>query len=160
MANVILDPDFRTLGMNESKWAIQTHEGVEMIPSVKDSVLSLEISRTRGANWHGELRYSPFPVKIGDTFTVCISARAKYSFSFSVWLGQQNAPYQSLVPEDNRFGAPTMTPEWQTFTHSWRPCFDEPESRLNFVLGPIDNTVEIKDVKLSKSSGDAIPEGT
>jgi hypothetical protein len=151
MTPIITDSDFSTFGKAHSKWALLTHEGVGMAPTLKDSVLSLEISKTRGANWHGELRYSPFPVKQGDVFTVSFSARAKHPFSFSVWLGQQNAPWKSLVSEENRFGAPMMAPEWQTFTHTWHPVLEEENSRLNFVLGQIDNTVEIKDVKLAKS---------
>lgn len=113
----ITDSNFSTLGKEKSKWAILTHHGIEMNPTLRDSILSLEISKTSGANWHGELRYSPFPVKPGDTLEVTFSARAKHPFPFSVWLGQQDAPYKSLVSEDNHFGSPMMTTEWQTFTH-------------------------------------------
>ncbi len=147
----ITDSDFSTFGSEKSKWAILTHNGVVMDPTLKDSILSLDISKTSGANWHGELRYSPFPVKVGDILKVSFSARAKHPFTFSVWLGQQNAPYKSLVSEDNHFGAPMMTTEWQTFTHTWHPFMDEELSRLNFVLGQIDTTVDIKGVALIKS---------
>ncbi len=54
-----------------------------------------------------------------------------------------------LIKDD--FGEKMMTSEWQTFTHTWRPILAEPEARLNFVLGPIDNSVEIKDVSLSNA---------
>lgn len=148
MAPIITDPHFTTLGRPDSRWSILTHQGVIMAPTVQDSVLTLEISQTRGANWHGELRYSPFPVAVGETFMVEFSARAQTPFTFSVWLGQQNAPYQSLVSKENHFGEKMLTAEWQTFTHTWHPVVAEPEARLNFVLGQIDNTVEIKDVSL------------
>jgi len=151
MSTFITDSDFRSFGNDNSKWAILIHEGIEMRPTLKDFILALDISKTRGANWHGELRYSPFPVKAEDTFTVSFSARAKHPFTFSVWLGQQNDPWKSLIPEENHFGAQLMTAEWQTFTHTWHPFMDEESARLNFVLGQIDNIVEIKDVKLVKT---------
>lgn len=151
MNTIITDSDFSTFGKDNSKWAILTHKGVEMKPTLKDSVLSLDISKTLGANWHGELRYSPFPVKAGDTFRVSFSARAKHPFTFSVWLGQQDAPYKSLVREENHFGEEMMTAEWQAFSHTWHPFLEEESARLNFVLGQIDNSVEIKEVKLTKN---------
>lgn len=150
MTSIITDPDFSTLGKADSKWTILTHQGVEMIPTVNEEVLSLAISGTHGANWHGELRYAPFPVREGETFEVTFSARAERPFSFSVWLGQLDAPYKSLVPEENHFGAPMMNPDWHTYTHTWHPNLSEESARLNFVLGQIDNTVEIKYVRLSK----------
>ena len=150
MTSIITDPDFSTLGRESSKWTILTHHGVEMVPTVKDSVLSLAISKAQGANWHGELRYSPFPARQGDIFEVTFSARAEHPFTFSVWLGQQDAPYKSLVHEENHFGAPVMNSEWHTYTHTWHPFLSEEAARLNFVLGQIDNTVEIKYVQLSK----------
>ena len=121
-----------------------------MKPTLNGSVLSLDISKTHGANWHGELRYSPFPVRVGDTFAVSFSARAKCPFTFSVWLGQQDAPFKSLVPEESHFGEDTMTSDWKDFTHTWNPFLDEESARLNFVLGQIDNVVEIKDIILTK----------
>jgi len=151
MIEIVTDSSFASLGKEKSMWAILTHEGVLITSAVKDSVLSLEISRTRGANWHGELRYSPFRVSIGDVFSVSFSVRAKRPFTFSVWLGQQNAPYKSLVAEENHFGEEIMTDEWQTFTHTWHPILTEEAARLNFVLGQIDNAVEIKDVRLTKT---------
>jgi len=151
MSTIITDSDFSTFGKDNSKWAILTHAGVVIEPTLKDSVLSLDVSKTHGANWHGELRFSPFPVKVGDTFTVSFSARSKRPFTFSVWLGQQNEPWASLVPKENHFGAPMMPAEWQAFTHTWHPFLDEESARLNFALGQIDTTVEIKDVKLTKT---------
>jgi hypothetical protein len=151
MPEIISDPHFSTLGRSESKWAVLTHRGVVMTPSVENSVLRLEISKTSGANWHGELRYAPFPVVAGDIFTVSFSARAKHPFTFSVWLGQQDSPHKSLVSEENHFGEKMMTSDWKTFTHTWKPVLREETARLNFVLGQIDNVVEIKDIKLKKS---------
>jgi hypothetical protein len=150
MTEIIADPQFKTLEKPSSKWAVLNHQGVVMMPSVKSSVLYLDISKTSRANWHGELRYSPFPVTAGDTFTISFSVRAKHPFTFSVWLGQQNAPYQSLVSEQNHFGEKWMRPEWQTFTHTWQAIVNEENARLNFVLGQIDNSIEIKDVSLKK----------
>jgi hypothetical protein len=43
-----------------------------------------------------------------------------------------------------------MTSQWQTFTHTWKPILTEEAARLNFVLGQIDNVVEIRDVELNK----------
>lgn len=151
MATIIADSNFSTLGKDKSKWVILTHKGVEMKPTVKNSILSLDISKTLGANWHGELRYSPFQVRSGDTFAVSFSARAKHPFSFSVWLGQQDPPHKSLVSNENHFRERMMTSEWQKFTHTWHPILTEESARLNFVLGQIDNVVEIKDVDLAKS---------
>jgi hypothetical protein len=148
MTTTITDSNFSTFGENESKWAILQHEGVEMRPTLKDGILSLDISKTQGANWHGELRYSPFQVTAGDTFTVSFSARATHPFTFSVWLGQRDSPYASLVTEENHFGEEVMPAEWQTFSHTWHACIDEDCARLNFVLGQIDNTVELQDVIL------------
>jgi hypothetical protein len=148
MIDIIDDPKFITLGKEESKWAVLVHEGVLITPTVKDAVLWLDISQTRGANWHGELRYSPFAVSAGDNFLVSFSARAKRLFKFSVWLGQQDAPYKSLVPQENHFGDAMMTADWQAFTHTWHSFLSEPEARLNFVFGQIDNIVEIKAVRL------------
>ena len=151
MKNIITDSGFSTLHGSKSQWAVVTHKGVVMTASVKDAVLYLEISNTSGANWHGELQYSPFAVAVGDTFEVSFSARARNAFTFSVWLGQSNSPHKSLVAEENHFGEKMMTSQWQTFSHTWKPILDEESARLNFVLGQIDNTVEIKDVRLTKA---------
>src|ERR1700692_2457162 len=149
ITEIISDPNFATLEGSASKWRLLTHKGVVMTPSVKNSILRMEISKTSGANWHGELSYSFFPVAVGDMFTVSFSVRAKHPFTFSVWLGQQDSPYKSLVSEENHFGEKMMTSDWKTFTHTWKPILSEKTARLNFVLGQIDNSVEIKDVKLS-----------
>lgn len=150
MSEILTDPTFATLGQPASKWIIVTHHDVAMIPTVNDAVLRLEISSTKGANWHGELLYAPFPVAQGETLAVSFEARAKEPFLFSVWLGQRNAPYQSLVPPENHFGEKMMTAEWQTFTHVWHPFVAEAEARLDFVLGRIDNEVEIRAVSLRR----------
>jgi hypothetical protein len=150
MTEIISDPDFTTLGKTDSKWAVLTHKGVVMTPSIENSILRLEISKTSGANWQGALRYSPFPVAAGDIFAVSFSARTKHPFTFSVWLGQQDSPYKSLVSEENHFGEKMMTSDWQAFTHTWKPVLSEKAARLNFVLGQIDNWVEIKDIELNK----------
>jgi len=152
MTEIISDPHFTTLGAATSKWALISHHGVVMTPSVENSVLRLDLAKTSRANWHGELRYSPFPVAVGDLFTVSFSARSKHPFTFSVWLGQQDSPHQSLVSEENHFGEKMMTSDWQTFTHNWKPVLNEKAARLNFVLGQIDNSIEIKDVSLKKQS--------
>jgi len=149
---MISDPHFTTLGESASKWALLTHRGVVMMPSVENSVLRLEISKTSGANWQGELRYSPFPVVAGDIFAVSFSAKAKHPFKFSVWLGQQDSPHKSLVSEENHFGEKVMSSDWEVFTHTWKPVLSEKTARLNFVLGQIDNWVEIKDIELKKRS--------
>jgi len=152
MVSVITDSDFKSFGTDASKWTLFTHEGIEVHPRLSDSVLFLNISKARGANWHAELRYSPFAVRKGDSFRISFSARARYPFSFSVWLGQQDAPYKSLVSRDNHFGEKMMTGEWQTFTHIWHPHLTEEAARLNFVFGQIDNVVELKGVSLTRES--------
>ncbi len=149
MKEIISDPTFRTLCEENSLWKILCHEGVEMSPTIQGAVLALAISDTHGANWHGELRYAPFEVTPSNTYTVAFAVRAKHAFTFSVWLGQMHAPYKSLVPDENHFGEAMMTTEWQSFTHTWHPNLAEPQARLNFVFGQIDNIVEIKDVSLS-----------
>ncbi len=150
MNKIITDTNFETFGSPESKWAIIIHQGVSMNATLEDSVLSLDISDTSGANWHGELRYAPFEVSVGDRFEISFFVKAKNAFTFSVWLGQMESPYASLVPTDNHFGEETMTDEWQTFAHIWEPFMNEANVRLNFVLGQIDNVVEIKNVSLTK----------
>ncbi|PTX97386.1 hypothetical protein DB346_20535 [Verrucomicrobia bacterium LW23] len=99
------------------------------------------------ANWHGELTYAPFPVTLGDAIEVSFAARAEKRFTFSVWLGQFNSPWASLVGASH-FREAWLEPEWKTWTHTWHVETTEPEARLNFVLGQIDTTVEIRDVKL------------
>jgi hypothetical protein len=148
MIEIISDPHFTTLGASSSKWLLMSHKGVVITSELANSTLRLALSGTSGANWHGALRYSPFPVTVGDIFTVCFSARAKHPFTFSVWLGQENAPYKSLVPEENHFGEKTITSHWQTFMHTWRPNLEEKSARLVFVLGQIDNSIEIKGISL------------
>jgi hypothetical protein len=155
-SEIISDPSFATLGTAASKWAIITHKGVVMTPSVENAILRLDLTKTSGANWQGALRYSPFPVAAGDTFTVSFSVRARHPFTFSVWLGQQDAPYKSLVSEENHFGEEMMTSEWQTFTHTWKPVLSENAARLNFVLGQIDNSIEIKDITLKKQADQGV----
>ncbi len=152
MTEIISDPLFATLGASASKWTIQAQKGVVMTPFLEGSILRLEIANTQGANWQGALRYSPFPVAVGEVFSVSFAARAKFPFTFSVWLGQQDLPYKSLVPDENHFGEKLMTTNWQTFTHTWKPVLSEPVARLNFVLGQIENLVEIRDVRLTKSA--------
>lgn len=144
----ILNPSFGTLSEGAARWMVRTHEGVTMVPTVDGAVLHLAISSAHGANWHGELCYAPFPVAAGSTLTVSFAARAAQPFTFSVWLGQSQPPYESLVAPGNHFGEQTMTAGWQTYTHRWQPLASEEAARLNFVLGQIDNHVELRDVAL------------
>jgi len=148
MAQIIVDPRFLTLGEKNSKWDLQAHQGVAITAMVENDVLRLQIENTTGSNWHAELRYAPFPVYLGDIYTVSFSARALHPFTFSVWLGQHHSPYQSLVPDENHFGERMMTTEWQGFSHIWKPHLNEKTARLNFVLGQIENVIEIANIDL------------
>ena len=148
MKQIIDDPGFDTFGTPDSKWVIQSHEGVQIQPKVEDGTMSLTITGTCGANWHAEFKYEPFEVKKGDIFEISFSAKAKTPFDFSVWLGQKNEPFKSLVSEDNHYGETKMPDDWEAFTHTWTAVADEPEARLDFVLGPIDNVVELEDISL------------
>ena len=152
MSNIITDPHLQTLGQAGSLWSLQCHEGVEAIPERTSDGLALHFSKTRGANWQGALQYAPFAVAAGESLALSFSARAEHPFTFSVWLGQHDAPYQSLVPEANHFGEATLSTQWQTFTHHWQPSLSEPAARLNFVLGQIDTRVEIKAITLTRAS--------
>lgn len=151
VSNLITDTSFEMLGDAASRWAIVTHQGVAMLPTVENAVLRLEVNGTSGANWHGELRYAPITVSRGETLTVSFAARAERPFTFSVWLGQMNSPHASLVAPENHFGEKLLTPEWQSYSHIWTVISSETAARLNFVLGQIDNVVEIKDVQLHKN---------
>ncbi|MAX23363.1 MAG: hypothetical protein CMJ19_02570 [Phycisphaeraceae bacterium] len=148
MLQIIDDPTFHTLGQPDSNWGLQTHEGVDMQTQVADDTLRLTITGTSGANWHAEFKYEPFAVKKGDVYEISFSAKAKTPFDFSVWLGQKNEPFQSLVTEENHYGQTTMPDDWETFTHIWTVEKDEPEARLDFVLGAIDNVIELEDISL------------
>jgi len=148
MAQIIVDPEFLTLGERGSKWDLQAHQGVAITALLENAILRLEIENTSGSNWHGELRYAPFPVFMGDIYTLSFSARALHPFQFSVWLTQHNSPYLSLVADENHFGERVMTMEWQEFTHIWKPRMNEKAARLSFVVGKIDNAVEIAYIDL------------
>ena len=148
MKQIIQDVGFETLGTADSKWQIQGHQGVDIQHQVEDGAVTLTITGTSGVNWHGEFKYQPFEVKKGNIFEVSFSAKAKTPFKFSVWLGQANAPFASLVSEDNHYGETMMLDDWECFTHTWTAIADEPDARLIFVLGPIDNVVEIEDISL------------
>ena len=149
----LADTRFAVSGPPGGKWLLGCHEGVTMAPVHVGNVLRLEIANTSGANWHGELQFSPFPVRANEVWNLTFAARAERPFAFSVWLGQQNPPFESLVSPQNHFGEETMTPAWQTFTHRWIATCTEDRARLNFVLGRIDNTVEIKEVQLKPEVG-------
>ena len=148
MAQIIVDPEFLTLGEKNSKWDLQAHQGVAITASVGNAVLRFEIENTTGCDWHGELRYAPFPVYEGDIYTVSFSARAMRPFNFSVWLTQHHSPYLSLVADENHFGQRKITMDWQGFSHTWKPRMSEKMARLNFVLGQVDNVVEIANIDL------------
>lgn len=144
----ITDPNFSTFGQADSRWRIVCHKGVTMAPAKEGDVLRLTIANTSGANWHGEFLFAPFAVTAGETYRLSFSARARVPFSFSVWLGQMESPHASLVAKENHFGEKLMTADWQTFTHGWTAGRSETKARLDFVLGQIDNTVELKNVEL------------
>lgn len=148
MKQIIQDVSFETLGQPDSQWQIQSHQGVQIQHQVDDGAVTLTITGTSGANWHGEFKYQPFEVKKGDIFEVSFSAKAKTPFKFSVWLGQANDPFTNLVSEDNHYGETMMLDDWECFTHTWTATADEPNARLNFVLGSIDNVVELEDISL------------
>ena len=137
-----------TLGKPKSKWTITCHKGVVITPSENLGALRLVVANTSGANWHGELIHAPIQVEEGETYHLSFYARAESPFLFSVWLGQMESPYASLVADENHFGEKMMTPEWKLFTHTWRARRSEQKARLDFVVGRIDNTIEIKDVEL------------
>ena len=148
MGEIIDDPAFDTLGREGSRWELESHAGVVMRPTVEAGTVRLEISGAHGANWHGELRHTPFAVAEGDTLALSFDARSEHPFTFSIWLGQRDPPYASLVREEDRFQREPMLPEWKTFHHRWRVVTAEENARLNFALGQIDNVVEIRNVSL------------
>lgn len=121
------------------------------MPDLQGEVLRLAIERTAGANWHGELMFAPFEVTAGETYHLSFSARAQNPFMFSVWLGQMESPHASLAVEENHFGERGMSANWQTFTHVWTAARSESKARLDFVLGRIDNQVELRDVELTRA---------
>jgi hypothetical protein len=148
MNEIIADPQFATLGQPASSWVVVTHAGVEMTSSVAGDTVRLELKDTKGANWHAEFRYAPFSVRAGDTLHLSFSIRAETAFIFSVWLGQLEEPWASLVAAENHFGDKEAGPAWQTFQHVWQVASSEKLARLNFALGRIDTVVEIKDISL------------
>jgi CO dehydrogenase/acetyl-CoA synthase alpha subunit len=148
MLQIIDDPCFETFGQPDSKWGLKTHQGVTMQSEVADDTLTLTITGTSGDNWHAEFKYEPFAVKKGDIYEVSFSAKAKTPFEFSVWLGQKNEPFKSLVAQEDHYGQTTMLDDWETFTHTWTVEEDEDQARLNFVLGAVDNVIELEDISL------------
>jgi hypothetical protein len=148
MKEIIQDTLFETLGTPDAQWVLKTHQGVEITPTTDDGMLSLAITGTSGTNAHAELLYQPFAVKKGDIFEITFSAKAKKPFAFSVWIGQANDPYQSLVDDEDHFGEQMMTDDWECYSHTFTATMDEPNARLDFVLGAIDNVVELEDVSL------------
>lgn len=149
----ITDSNFSTFGKPDSRWRIVCHKGVTMMPDQQGDGLRLVIAGTSGANWHGEFMFAPFAVTAGATYRLSFSARAEKAFTFSVWLGQMESPHASLVAKENHFGEKRMTSDWQTFTHGWTAGRSEAKARLNFALGQIDNTVELKNVELTQDGG-------
>jgi hypothetical protein len=127
MKEIIQDTLFETLGTPDAQWVLKTHQGVEITPTTDDGMLSLAITGTSGTNAH---------------------AKAKKPFAFSVWIGQANDPYQSLVDDEDHFGEQMMTDDWECYSHTFTATMDEPNARLDFVLGAIDNVVELEDVSL------------
>lgn len=148
MQEMIQDSLFETLGQPQSQWSIKTHQGVQIKPKVDDGTLKLTITETSGDNWHGELLYKPFAVRKGDILELTFSAKAGTPCPISVWLGQANEPYASLVNEEDHFGEQMLLDDWECYTHTFVVQADEPEARLNFVVGAIDNVIEIEDVSL------------
>lgn len=143
----ISQPEFATFGHSNGDWKLRTHKGVTVAHESVDGVLRLTVTGASGVNWHAELQRSPFPVAAGEILRVSFDARASTPFAFSVWLGQQNPPFASLVEAENHFGEKTMTPAWQNFSHRWVAAQTEKMARLNFVVGRLNNTIEIRNVR-------------
>jgi hypothetical protein len=150
MPELIHDSGFATWGQPGSFWGLKTHSGVAARPTVVGSTLHLDINGAQGANWHVEVAYAPLEVRAGDTLAVSFQARATKPFSFSVWLGLMDPPYSNLAAPGHHFGEAQMGPDWQRFEHTWHVLHASPRARLNFVLGPVDNHIELATVRLQR----------
>lgn len=148
MENHFADPSFKTLGNPDGIWQLKVFEGVHAEASVSKGVVSIPMKWTRGANWHVELIYGPFPVKAGQRYAIGFDACATQAFRFSVWLGQYDDPYAALVADENHFGEDTLRRDWEFYRHAWTVTQDEPRARVDFVLGRVDATVRIRNPRL------------
>ena len=126
------------------------HCDVSTEAEINGSEIQLCVSHSKGANWHSEFRYGPFSVVEGDIYEISFETKSKFDYTFSVWLGQFNEPYQSLVTDENHFGEELASASWTRYSHRWIVSQSEAKSRLVFVIGPIDNLVEFRNIKLNK----------
>ena len=146
---VIDDPDFMTFGRRDSRWEIEAHHGIVMTGQPDDSVMCLQISNAKGANWHGEFRFAPFSVHEGQLATIRFSARAQTPIDFSVWIGMYHSPWSQLVSNATHFKEKHMTDQWTSFEHQSVIVQNEEQARLNFVLGVVDNQIWLKDISFT-----------
>ena len=134
----------------EGSWCVVQHCGVSTETEICGSEIKLIVSRSKGANWHSEFRYGPFSVTEGDIYETSFETKAKFDYKFSVWLRQFNEPYAALVSDENHFGEELANASWARFSHQWIVSRSEAKTRLVFVIGPIDNVVEFRNIKLKK----------
>jgi hypothetical protein len=152
VASLIADPGFATLGGSGSRWETESHSGVVHRVSVADGVVQVEQAEASGVDWHGELRYAPFPVGKGEFLDVSFSACFSRPTRLSVWIGQYRKPWASLVTEVSRFDERELGPKWTEFSFRAEIVADEPEARLNFVFGREDGLFSLRDVALRRAT--------
>ncbi|WFB37586.1 carbohydrate binding domain-containing protein [Kiritimatiellota bacterium B12222] len=133
-------------------WSIVEHCEVSTQADIKDNEIKLIVSNAKGAHWHSELRYGPFEVEEGEVYALSFETKAKVAYRFSVWLGQFDAPYAALIADENHFGEALADGQWRSFSHEWVVTKREVRARLVFVVGPIDNIVEFRNIRLIKIS--------
>jgi hypothetical protein len=150
MSNQTSNIDYLKIEGIAGSWCVVEHCGVSTKAEIKESEIRLSVSNAKGANWHSELRYGPFAVSEGDVYDISFETKAKIDFGFSVWLGQFDNPYAALIADANHFGEEVASSSWTHFNHQWVVAKSEARARLVFVVGPIDNIVEFRDIKLSK----------
>ncbi|MDF3130674.1 hypothetical protein P0Y35_15805 [Kiritimatiellaeota bacterium B1221] len=132
-------------------WSVAEHCGGSTQAKIKDNEIKLMIGNAKGANWHSELRYGPFQVEEGDIYTVSFETKAMVAYRFSVWLGQLDSPYAALIADAHHFGEALADCQWRSFRHEWVVAQSEARARLVFVVGPIDNVVEFRKIRLIKT---------
>ena len=133
-------------------WIVEQHQGAEAVGRVekgsgpgKAHAFRVDIRKIGGADWHVQVTRSGLAVEKGKLYTLSYAARAEAARPMAAAAQQAHEPWGPL----GLHASAKLTPQWQTFRHSFVATASDANARINFTgLGTKGGAVWLANVSL------------
>jgi hypothetical protein len=130
-------------------WKQEAGNGVQMTVTPEEQSLKIEVSQTRGTDWHAQIHQTGLSLETGKTYTLSFQARSPGSRAMNVAAMLDQPDWRNL----GLARTVKLTPEWKTyrFTFVARDTVAN-HDRLSFAFGAQDGTLWLRDVALQSGA--------